>query len=198
MRIPTFAVLSILCGTASVSVLAQGLADVAKQEEGRRQSVGAEAPSDKNAKRDSPKVYTNKDLRGGSASSPIEAQKTAPASAATTSTAAASAAPAAEPKADAKAEAKNEQYWRKRAQALRDQLDRDRTLADALQSRVNALTADVISRDDPAQRAKLSIDRQKAVSELERMKAAVSDGTKAIGDLEEEARRAGVPPGWLR
>lgn len=191
MRIPTFAMLLILlCGAAAVPTSAQGLADVAKQEEARR---------GKDDKRDGPKVYTNKDLRGGPASS--AAQKTTPAPAAASASAAAAATsepPAAEPKSDAKAEVRNEQYWRKRTQALRDQLERDRTLTDALQSRINALTADVISRDDPAQRAKLSLDRQKALAELERLKAAVSDGTKAIADLEEEARRAGVPPGWLR
>lgn len=195
MRIPTFAILLILlCGAATVPTSAQGLADasaqglaaVAKQEEARR---------GKDDKRDGPKVYTNKDLRGGPASSAAEPQKTTPAPAAAAAT---SAPPAAEPRSDAKAEVRNEQYWRKRTQALRDQLERDRTLTDALQSRVNALTADVISRDDPAQRAKLSLDRQKALAELERLKAAVSDGTKAIADLEEEARRAGVPPGWLR
>ena len=37
-----------------------------------------------------------------------------------------------------------------------------------------------------------------AKDELERMKEAVSADTKAIADLDEEARRAGVPPGWLR
>lgn len=177
-------------GLANAS--AQGLADVAKQQEARR---------GKDDKRDGPKVYTNKDLRGGPASSAAQPQKTTPAPAAASSSAAAAATsepPAAEPKSDAKAEVRNEQYWRKRTQALRDQLERDRTLTDALQSRVNALTADVISRDDPAQRAKLSLDRQKALTELERLKAAVSDGTKAIADLDEEARRAGVPPGWLR
>jgi len=26
----------------------------------------------------------------------------------------------------------------------------------------------------------------------------IGDTTKLIGDIEEEARRAGVPPGWLR
>jgi hypothetical protein len=104
---------------------------------------------------------------------------------------------AAEAKA-ANAEVKDEAYWRKRAQSLRDQLERDRTLAEALQSRVNGLTADFTGRDDPAQRAKIGADRQRALVELDRMKAAVSAGTKATADLDEEARRAGVPPGWLR
>ena len=67
-----------------------------------------------------------------------------------------------------------------------------------MQSRINALTTDFVNRDDPAQRAGLERDRQKAVGELSRLKQQVEDGRKAIADLEEEARRAGVPPGWLR
>ena len=57
---------------------------------------------------------------------------------------------------------------------------------------------DFVNRDDPAQRAVIERDRQKALAELDRLKKAVVDGKKAIADLEEEARRAGVPPGWLR
>ena len=30
------------------------------------------------------------------------------------------------------------------------------------------------------------------------MKKEIAEQTKAISDIEEEARKAGVPPGWLR
>ncbi len=63
---------------------------------------------------------------------------------------------------------------------------------------VNALSTDFVNRDDPAQRAAIERDRQKALAELTRLKQAVVDGKKAIATLEEDARRAGVPPGWLR
>ena len=43
--------------------------------------------------------------------------------------------------------------WRKRRQDLQDALDRSKVFADALQSRINALTADFSARDDPAQRS---------------------------------------------
>jgi hypothetical protein len=70
--------------------------------------------------------------------------------------------------------------------------------AEALQSRVNGLTADFTARDDPAQRAVVANDRQKALAELDRVKNDIVQQTKAIADIQEEARRAGVPPGWLR
>ena len=68
----------------------------------------------------------------------------------------------------------------------------------ALQSQINGLTADFAARDDPAQRAKVGTDRQKALTELDRVKKEIQQHTKALADLQEEARRAGVPPGWLR
>jgi hypothetical protein len=57
---------------------------------------------------------------------------------------------------------------------------------------------DFSARDDPAQRAQIGAARDKALAELDRLRIAIADGTKAIADLEEEARRANVPPGWLR
>ncbi len=38
----------------------------------------------------------------------------------------------------------------------------------------------------------------KNIAELNKLKEAIAKGKTAIADLEEEARRAGVPPGWLR
>jgi hypothetical protein len=69
---------------------------------------------------------------------------------------------------------------------------------EALQSRINALSTDFVNRDDPYQRAKVAEDRQKALAELERVKGDIEKANKAIADIEEEARKAGVPPGWLR
>ena len=80
----------------------------------------------------------------------------------------------------------------------RSALSRSQIFADALQSRINALNTDIVNRDDPAQRAQLELERQRATAELERVKTEIAGQTKAIADIEEEARRAGVPPGWLR
>ena len=68
-----------------------------------------------------------------------------------------------------------------------------------MQTRINALTTDFVNRDDPAQRAVIAQrppegDRRARPPEEGRR----STDKKAIADLEEEARRAGVPPGWLR
>ena len=80
----------------------------------------------------------------------------------------------------------------------RGNLQRQELFLEALQSRVNALTTDFVNRDDPAQRAQIAADRQKALGEMEAVRKEIDQAKKQIADLEEEARKAGVPPGWLR
>jgi hypothetical protein len=41
-------------------------------------------------------------------------------------------------------------------------------------------------------------DRNKALAELERVKKEIDDNQKEVAAVENEARRAGVPAGWLR
>ena len=107
-----------------------------------------------------------------------------------------------QPKDDQQAAAddakKTEAYWRDRVAKARADLDRAKTFADALQSRINALTTDFAARSDPAQRAQIGNDRQKALAELDRVKKEIEANTKAIADIQEEARKAGVPAGWVR
>ena len=80
----------------------------------------------------------------------------------------------------------------------RADLERSKTFADALQSRISALTTDFVNRDDPAQRAVIEQNRLKALAELERVQREIAAQTKAITAIEDEARKSGVPAGWLR
>ena len=175
---------------------AQSLADLAKKEEERRKSVP-----------DTGKVYTNKDLNA------VPPPSTPP-PAASTGTPAADAGKQKDAadgkekdangkdkdaaKDSAKDPVKDKAYWAGRLKTLKDQVDQSQTYADAMQTRINALTTDFVSRDDPAQRSVIERERQKALAELTRLKQTIVDGKKAVANLEEEARRAGVPPGWLR
>ena len=91
-----------------------------------------------------------------------------------------------------------EDAWRKRITAARDALSRAQVFAEALQSRINALSTDFVNRDDPAQRNAIAGERQKALAELDRVKQEIVDHQKAITAIQDEARRAGVPAGWVR
>ena len=71
-------------------------------------------------------------------------------------------------------------------------------MAVALQNRVDGLWAEFTARDDPARRAGIEADRQAALEGLENANTEIEDLTEQIADTREEARRANVPPGWLR
>lgn len=168
---------------------AQTLADVARAEEARRKSVTAPA-----------KVYTNSDLTVDPSAPPPSAAP-APATPAAPATPGATDAPGnATPAAPAQPEVggHDQAWWKQRITTAQTNLDRAKMFADALQSRINALNTDFVNRDDPAQRSVIEQDRNKALAELERVKKDVDAANKAIADIEDEARRAGVPPGWLR
>jgi hypothetical protein len=175
---------SLLGGAAPL--FAQSLADLAKKEEERRKAIAAPA-----------KVYTNKDLMAPPPmSTPPPPAPGAPAAAAPA--AGTDAAKDKEKEAKDKEPAKDQAYWSGRMKNLTAEIARNETYAEALQTRINSLLTDFTNRDDPAQRAVIERDRQRALAELNRLNQAIVDGKKAVADLEEEARRAGVPPGWLR
>jgi len=71
-------------------------------------------------------------------------------------------------------------------------------LLDALQSQVNGLNAQILTTDDPGQRGLLDARLQRAASELQRVQQDIEKQTKAGADLQDEARKSGVPAGWIR
>jgi gas vesicle protein len=173
-------------------VAAQSLGDVARREEERRKAVKSGG-----------KVYTNDELQ------PVPQPAAPPAAsgdqAATAASTPVSGAPASESAASDKAGAKDkaatkddEKTWRQRMADARDALERSKTFANALQNQLNSLVTDFVNRDDPAQRSVIASQRDKVTAELERVKKEIDAQTKAISDIQEEARRAGVPAGWVR
>jgi hypothetical protein len=200
-RLLALAVVLLMGGVAAAH--GQSLADLAAKEEARRKQTKKPA-----------KVYTNKDVKGGDrteAPAPAGAApagSTAPATAAAGEPAGAQEPPkedaataegeSEKPKTDEEARADDEKKWRARMTEAREALERNEVFAQALQSQINALQADFVSRDDPAQRSLIEQQRKKSLAQLDRVKAEIVTLKKAIADIEEEARRAGVPPGWLR
>lgn len=188
-RLLSFAIAAVLL--VPVVSAGQSLADVARAEEARRKNVKKAA-----------KVYTNDDLKPDFTmpdgppppAAPDEPDEDA-APADEKPEGEAKAKPAAPPAAPA---AQDEAAWRKRMADARADLQRTEMFAEALQSRINALTTDFVNRDDPAQRAAIERDREKALAELEKVRTDRQRQTKAITDIEDQARKAGVPAGWLR
>lgn len=162
---------------------AQSLADVAKAEEARRKTI-----------KPGVKVYTNEDLGRTPATSAAPAQ---PAGAA-----AKAADPAAKPEdkpGEKPVDPKTTQaYWKERATTLQQSLSRNKLLLEALQSQVNGLNAEFVNMDDPGQRDLLQARLQRATGELQRVQQDIETQTKAAAALQDEARKAGVPAGWVR
>lgn len=103
------------------------------------------------------------------------------------------------PAAAAKPEpAHDEAWWRDRITAARDARERDQVLSDAVQSRINALSADFVNRDDPAQKQQIASQRLRALEELDRLKKQIVEDDKAIAAIVEDARQKNIPPGWIR
>jgi hypothetical protein len=142
----------------------------------------------------STRSYSNNDLVAWS--SPLGAPALASGAAAPDAPPAATADPA-DPKPPVEAP-HDEAWWSGRITNARGTLTRDTMLSEAVQSRINALTSDVTSRDDPAQKAQLDYERRQAIGELDRLQKAIVSDKKDIADIEEDARKQGVPAGWIR
>jgi len=167
----------------------QSLADAARKAEQERTAKKADGAA-------TTKVYTNKDLQNAPMSLTV----------------AASPAPSVDRAAAVKAELdeetraaqyreaakKDEAYWKARMRDLQSALDTDHIRLIAMEARVASLTADFSRTDSVSERVALRREREGAVTEIARLKAAVLADMKAIDTAVEEARRANVPPGWLR
>ena len=182
-RRATFVVVAILLSGGSNDAFARQtptLGEIAKKEEERRKRISAPA-----------KVYTNKDL-------PKSAAPQTPPAAPAAATATKPAEQKPEDPNKPKEEVKDEAWWKARITTARTELQRNEMALEAFQTRVNSLTNDFAARDDPYQRAQIAVERTKTLNELERVKAEIVRVKQQIADIEEEARVAGVPPGWLR
>lgn len=193
LAILTISVLSgpVLAAAQTGTAQPPALADVAKAEEERRKSV-----------RKSAKVYTNSDLKPDFGTvrpaTPTPSPATAEAPGSASPRVPEVNVPGGAGPAMPAAPAGDQAFWSGRISTARTALDRSRMFAEALQSRINALTTDFVNRDDPAQRAVIETDRKSALAELERVRAEIEKQQKDIAAIEDEARRAGVPSGWLR
>ena len=168
---------------------AQSLGEIAKKAAEQREEKKDSEPT---------KVYTNKDLKEEPPSPITPASSTMTSSAPSTS-ASPTAAPAVPPPADYRqVSMKDEAYWKGRMQAAQSALDTDSIHHAAMVARVHSLSADFNDSRSISQRGVLRQEREQAETEVTRLKAAVEADHKAIVTIEEEARRIGVPAGWLR
>ncbi|MEW6364249.1 MAG: hypothetical protein AB1714_06375 [Acidobacteriota bacterium] len=183
-------IVALLIGTAS---FAQTLADVAR--ETKKDAEKTAKPS---------KTYTNADLErfsGGAVSTVVDSGEYD-----TTAGGESPAAEAGESKlagdegqpGDTQQGGKGEDYWRQRAAEARKTKARAIERADLLQTKANILYSNWVAVDDPAQRDYLWVQYLQVQSEIEEARKETADTSQALTDLEDEARKDGALPGWLR
>ena len=155
---------------------AQSLADVARKEEARRQKIAK--PS---------KVYTDDDVQKYAPVTPG-----AQAAATTVTSLDANGKPVGQ-QAAAEGLPGDEAGWRSRLQNARDGLDRDKLLLSALEQQArSAARKSGTPEDQPAD------DGSTRAAEIKRLKAEMDAFRATLANAEEDARKAGVPPGWVR
>lgn len=176
MRTLAVVVIGLVFGVGA-AVEGQSLADAAKKAEEAR------------AKHTEPaKVYTNEDLK------PVNPRQPPSSTIAPVATAGITASPMTEQPGRP---LKDAIYWRDRRQALQTQLDADLTLVATLSTQLKTQRAD-LSQAVGDHRFVVDLAVQQTATERNRAIAAVANDRREIRVLEDEARRAGVPPGWLR
>ena len=186
-RTTTLALVALLAAAPAVQTAwAQGLGDAAaraRRERGKKAQEGKPATP----------AYTNESLEG---SRPPGAEPTK------ASEEPAPAASAAEEDTAGEGESAGpEDRWRQRADDARRAIaSAEKALADA-EARGAQLLQDrdpMSGVNDPNRLQTLEAQRAKARAEADAARQSMAEARQALADLEEEARRAGVPPGWLR
>jgi hypothetical protein len=159
------------------SVGAQSLADVARTEEARRGKLAK--PS---------KVYTDEDVQKYAPPAP-GAQ-----AAATTVTALDANGKPVGQQAAAEGLPADEAGWRARLQNARDGMDRNRLLLGALEQQARS----VARRAGTPEGEETADDGSSRAAEIKRLKSEMDTYRATLANADEDARKAGVPPGWVR
>ena len=173
---------------ACLLLVAAGSAALAQEQKQKQK----EEPREEEEK---PRVYTNEDLetagrRGGIVTAP-----------ATPRPAGARARGVRGVRPGLEGEARGEAYWRERASTARERLADAETRVEALEQQLAELmqdrnpTAGVLS---PTREQERQARLTKAREDLGSAEAEVEAAREGLEELRREARRARVPPGWLR
>jgi len=103
------------------------------------------------------------------------------------------------PELPADQDPEKEEYWRAKYAAAAQRLKDAEENANRLQSEINALTQAFYAESDGiAQRPLIEHERTQKIEELQTAKLELNEAKQAMADLEDEARMAGAPPGWVR
>mgnify|MGYP001322861407 CR=1 FL=1 len=90
------------------------------------------------------------------------------------------------------------QVWQERISTARDALNQAQSRVEELQSELNRLNTQMLVMDLPMQRKALTDALEARRQEMEKARGDLEKCRQEYESIPEEARRKGVPPGWLR
>jgi hypothetical protein len=164
------------------------LVKAAKKEKERREKTEAR------------KTLTNQDVEEIRKKQPVSGIETsATETEASTETAEATTSTASTEKKEKVDPSQTEEYWRGRKQDVDARVQDAQSRVEQIQSEINSLTAAFYAEGDGvAQRPLIESERIERIKELEAARQALNDAKAEAEGLEDEARKAGALPGWLR
>ncbi len=93
---------------------------------------------------------------------------------------------------------KKREWWISRKRKLEEKIASLKRKIQELQQKVNSLSTNFLIEQRPIAQQKVKSALEKAKGQLEAAKRELAQAKKALDKLYEEARKAGIPPGWLR
>jgi len=95
-------------------------------------------------------------------------------------------------------ETKQPDFWKKQQTELQERIAELKESIGSQQSELNKLWADFYIKNIPAEQDAIKVQIGNLTNQLEQKKLFLSEAETQLDALYEKARKAGVPPGWLR
>lgn len=93
---------------------------------------------------------------------------------------------------------KQPDFWKKQQNDLQERIAKLKEDIDREQLDLNKLWSDFYIKNIPAEQDAIKVQISQLTNQIEQKKLFLSQSETQLEDLYEKARKAGVPPGWLR
>jgi len=95
-------------------------------------------------------------------------------------------------------EAKQPDLWKRQQSDLEERIAKLKEDIDGGQLELNKLWSDFYIKNIPAEQDAIKVQISQLTNQIEQKKLFLSESESQLEELYEKARKAGIPPGWLR
>jgi len=93
---------------------------------------------------------------------------------------------------------KQPDFWKKQQSDLEERIAKLKEDIDREQAELNRLWSDFYIKNIPAEQDAIRVQISQITNQIEQKKLFLSQSENQLEELFEKARKAGVPPGWMR